>query len=324
MALERVCVTGGGGYQASWLIKLLLASKCYIVHATLREPDNEKNAHLKSLENASENLRLYKADLLDYSALLTAIEGCNGVFHVASPIQPDTVSNPEIEIIQPAVRGTSNILKACSAANVKRVVVVSSIAAVVYNPNWPKDKPMDESCWSDIETCKTAEPEYKYNTYSLAKTIAESEALEYGKGAGLEVITVCPSTIIGPMLQSAVNWSSWLIFKLLKGGIHTLENKIWRFVDVRDVAAALLLVYEKPEAQGRYICSSYTIKVKGMVDKLKSMYPDCNYPTQITEIDEGYKDLNTEKLQRLGWRYRSLEETIVDSVKNYQEKGLLE
>lgn len=57
--------------------------------------DNEKNAHLRSLENASENLRLFKAELLDYDALFAAIEGCLGVFHVASPILPDTIPNPE-------------------------------------------------------------------------------------------------------------------------------------------------------------------------------------------------------------------------------------
>jgi nucleoside-diphosphate-sugar epimerase len=33
----RVCVTGGGGFIASWLVKLLL-SRGYAVHATLRDP----------------------------------------------------------------------------------------------------------------------------------------------------------------------------------------------------------------------------------------------------------------------------------------------
>ncbi|KAF9613986.1 hypothetical protein IFM89_014786 [Coptis chinensis] len=71
MEKERVCVTGGGGYQASWLIKLLL-SKGYMVHATVRDPNDEKNAHLLTLENASENLRLFKTELLDYDGLSAA------------------------------------------------------------------------------------------------------------------------------------------------------------------------------------------------------------------------------------------------------------
>ena len=52
--------------------------------------------------------------------------------------------------------GTLNVLKACSVASVKRVVLVSSISAVTMNPNWPKDKVMDEDCWSDKEYCKTS------------------------------------------------------------------------------------------------------------------------------------------------------------------------
>lgn len=49
-------------------------------------------------------------------------------------------------------------------------------------------------------------------------------------------------------------------------------------VDVRDLAEAILLAYEKPEAEGRYICSSYVVRSSILVEKLKSMFPDYNYP----------------------------------------------
>nr|CAB3457435.1 unnamed protein product [Digitaria exilis] len=81
---RRVCVTGGGGYIASWLVKLLLA-RGYAVHATVRDPGDPKNAHLGRLDGAAENLRLFKADMLDPDALAAAVAGCEGVFHVASP-----------------------------------------------------------------------------------------------------------------------------------------------------------------------------------------------------------------------------------------------
>lgn len=51
-------------------------------------------------------------------------------------------------------------------------------------------------------------------------------------------------------------------------------------VDVRDMAEALLLVYEKPEAEGRYICSSYTISQKELFEKMKALYPTYSYPNQ--------------------------------------------
>lgn len=57
-------------------------------------------------------------------------------------------------MVEPAVKGTLNVLKACLEAKVKRVVIVSSRAAISFNPKWPKGKIMDETCWSDKEHCK--------------------------------------------------------------------------------------------------------------------------------------------------------------------------
>lgn len=57
-----------------------------------------------------------------------------------------------------------------------------------------------------------------------------------------------------------------------------MENKLRMIVDVRDVAEAILLAYEKPEAEGRYICTAHSIKTKDLVDKLRSIYPQYNYP----------------------------------------------
>lgn len=60
----------------------------------------------------------------------------------------------QAELLEPAVRGTLNVLKACSETGVERVVIVSSTAAVVNNPNWPPNRAMDEDCWSDIDFCR--------------------------------------------------------------------------------------------------------------------------------------------------------------------------
>ncbi|KAL5707283.1 hypothetical protein ACHQM5_025349 [Ranunculus cassubicifolius] len=315
---ERVCVTGAAGYQASWLVNLLL-SQGYIVHGTVRDPNDEKNSHLKKLENALENLHLLKADILDYDSIFAAINSCTGVFHLASPVPLGSVPNPEIEIMEPAVTGTCNVLKACSMANVKRVVVLSSIAAVMFDQNWPrKDRPMDESCWSDKDFCKKID-----NWYCLSKTEAETLAIEYGNTSGLDIITVCPPIILGPLLQSKVNASSTFLLKMMKDGLEKVEDKVRQFVDVRDVAKALLFLYEKPEAKGRYICTAFTVTLKGLIEKLKSMYPEYNYPKEIVGGEEDW-DITSEKLLNLGWRCRSMEETLADSVKDYQEKGLLQ
>ncbi|MBA0746270.1 hypothetical protein Gogos_008805, partial [Gossypium gossypioides] len=273
-----------------------------------------KYAHLNQLERASHNLQLFKADLLDYDSLCSAISGCTGVFHVASPVPTTTV-----EVIEPAVKGTLNVLKACVEAKVKRVVVVSSRGAVAFNPRWPVGQIKDEACWSDKEHCAATK-----NWYCLSKTEAESEAFEFAKSSGLDVVTVCPSLILGPLLQPTINASSLALVRLLKGGFYFyLEFKVRMIVDVRDVAEALLLVYEKAEAEGRYICMAHLTNPRDLVDKLRSIFPQYDYPKRF--IEGGEEDiLSSEKLQRLGWSYRPLEETLVDSIESYKKAGILD
>ncbi|XP_049362870.1 cinnamoyl-CoA reductase 1-like [Solanum verrucosum] len=314
---SRVCVTGAGGYVASSLVKLLL-SKDYIVHGTVRDPSDDKYAHLKNLDKAAENLKLFKADLLDPNSLAGAIKGCNGVFHVACPVPSGSVPNPEVELVEPAVNGTLNVLKACSEENIKRVVFVSSVAAASLDPNWPKGKVKDETCWSDSEYCKATN-----NWYCFSKTMAEKEAWSYAKKSGLDMVTVLPALVVGPMLQKTTNASSLALIKLLKEGYKELENKKRFLVDVRDVAEALLLVYERPEAEGRYLCAAHTVKSEDLVAMLKKHYPNYNYPKCFTDMTED-TNFSSEKLQKLGWQYRPLEETLVDAVESYKQKGFLD
>ncbi|KAJ1410064.1 hypothetical protein SESBI_22300 [Sesbania bispinosa] len=313
---KKVCVTGAGGFVASWLVKLLL-SKGYTVHGTVRQPGSQKYEHLLKLERASENLTLFKADILSYESVYSAIVGCSTVFHVASPVPSTTAANPEVEVIEPAVKGTANVLQASLEAKVERVVFVSSEAAICMNPNLPKDKVIDESYWSDKEYCRKTK-----NWYCFSKTEAEEQALDFAKRTGLGVVSICPTLVLGPILQSTTNASSMVLLKILKG-CDSLDNKLRWIVDVRDLVDAILLAYEKPEAEGRYICTSHAIKQRDLVEKLKSIYPNYKYPTNYTEVDD-YRMLSTEKLQGLGWKYRPLEETIIDSVESYREAGLLQ
>jgi nucleoside-diphosphate-sugar epimerase len=67
------------------------------------------------------------------------------------------VINLQVELIAPAVTGTLNVLKACYEAEVKRVVVVSSVTAILSNPKWPKGKVFDEDSWSDEDYCRKNE-----------------------------------------------------------------------------------------------------------------------------------------------------------------------
>lgn len=294
-----------------------------MVHGTVRDPcDEKKNGHLKKLEGAEERLQLFKADLLDYEDLCVAFAGCTGVLHVASPVPGRHVPNPQVEVLDPAILGTRNVLNACLKAEVEKVVVVSSGSAVLLNPDWPSNQEMDESCWTDVEYAKSIQ-----QWYAVSKTIAEIEALEYAKRDDLNVVTVCPALVIGPMLQSTINSTSLLLLSYMKEegrtGGDTTDNREHPLVDVRDLSEAILLVYENPESEGRYICSACSIRAREFVAKMESMFPSYNYPKIFTE-KSGRALLNSKKLLNLGWNYRPLEESIVDTIQNFEEAGLLE
>lgn len=59
-----------------------------------------------------------------------------------------------------------------------------------------------------------------------------------------------------------------------------MKDNVYPVVDVRDTAESIILVYEKADAVGRYISSSHSIRTEALVEKLKSMYPNYNYPTR--------------------------------------------
>ncbi|XXG45439.1 hypothetical protein AAC387_Pa02g0522 [Persea americana] len=224
-----VCVTGAGGYVASWLVKLLL-SKGQKVHGTVQDPGDEKNSHLKS--------------------------------HCRMPWG-----------------------------------LPHRISSSIIHSRKPRDR-------------------------SAGARSSERDALKYAEKSGLDVVMVCPSRILGPLLQPTVNSSSRLFIELFKGGVETIDYRIWVIVDVRDVAEALLLVYDKKEVCGRYICASYPVRVQSMVEKLKSKYPHYSYPKNYIEVDKKVK-LGSEKLKRFGWECRSSDETIFDTVEYYREAGIL-
>lgn len=151
---EPVCVTGANGFIGSWLVRTLLDGGYTTIHATVY-PGSDPS-HLFALPRAGNaNLRVYEAEVLDSDAVSRAVEGCTGVFHVASPCTLEDPKDPEKELVLPAVQGTINVLEAAKKFNVRRVVLTSSISAIVPNPGWAKDKVFDESSWTDLDYCKS-------------------------------------------------------------------------------------------------------------------------------------------------------------------------
>ncbi|XP_073011234.1 cinnamoyl-CoA reductase 1-like [Typha latifolia] len=313
---RTVCVTGAGGFIASWLVKLLL-EKGYTVRGTVRNPDDPKNAHLKELEGAAERLILCKADLLDYDAICHAIDGCHGVFHTASPVTDD----PE-QMVEPAVRGTKYVIDAAAVAGtVRRVVFTSSIGAVTMDPNRELDAVVNESCWSDLEYCKKTK-----NWYCYGKTAAEKAAWETAKERGVDLVVVNPVLVIGPLLQPTVNASIMHVLKYLDGSVRKYTNAVQGYVHVRDVAAAHVRVYEEEEASGRYLCAERVLHREEVVRILGKFFPEYPVPTkcsdEVNPRKQPYK-ISNQRLKDLGLQFTPVAQCLYDTVKSLQEKGHL-
>nr|ALG76005.1 cinnamoyl-CoA reductase [Miscanthus sacchariflorus] len=313
---QTVCVTGAAGYIASWLVKLLL-EKGYTVKGTVRNPDDPKNAHLKALDGAAERLILCKADLLDYDAICRAVQGCQGVFHTASPVTDD----PE-QMVEPAVRGTEYVINAAAeAGTVRRVVFTSSIGAVTMDPSRGPDVVVDESCWSDLEFCKKTR-----NWYCYGKAVAEQEAWDAARQRGVDLVVVNPVLVVGPLLQPTVNASIAHVVKYLDGSARTFANAVQAYVDVRDVADAHLRVFESPRASGRYLCAERVLHREDVVRILAKLFPEYPVPTrcsdEVNPRKQPYK-LSNQKLRDLGLEFRPVSQSLYDTVKNLQEKGHL-
>ncbi|PON84842.1 NAD(P)-binding domain containing protein [Trema orientale] len=315
-----VCVTGGSGYIASWLVKLLL--QCgYTVKASVRDlNDPKKTEHLLALDGAKERLHLFEASLLEEGSFDSAIHGCDGVFHTASPAIL-SATDPQAEIIDPAVKGTLSVLRSCAKVpSIKRVVITSSMATVIYNgKTLTPDVEVDETWISDPVICENLK-----HYYAVSKTLAENVAWKFAKENGIDLVTVHPGVVIGPLLQPTVNGSVKLILNQINGP-QTFPNRVYTFVDVRDVANVHIQAFEVASASGRYCLAGNVAHISEIIKILHELYPTLSFPEKC-EDDKPLTPkhrVSNEKAKGLGISFIPLEVSLRDTVESLKEKGFL-
>ncbi|XP_054798779.1 phenylacetaldehyde reductase-like isoform X1 [Prosopis cineraria] len=320
-----VCVTGASGFIASWLVKLLLLCG-YSVRATVRDlNDWSKTEHLLKLEGAKERLNLIKANLLEEGSFDSAVEGCHGVFHTASPVVYG-VKDPQTELIDPAVKGTLNVLKSCSkTSSTKRVVLTSSMAAVLCNgKTLSPEVIIDETWFSDPDICKGYGEHW--SGYLLSKTLAEKAAWKFTKENNIDMVVLNPAMVIGPILQPTLNSSIDAILILLKG-THTFPNRTFGWINVKDVANAHIQAFEIPSASGRYCLAESVKHYSEIVKILHELYPTLQLPDKC-EDDETFMptlyQISKEKAKMLGMEFIPFEVSLKETVESFKEKKFVD
>lgn len=335
---KPVLVTGATGYVAGWLVKKLL-EEGFTVHAAVRNPDRkEKTQHLdKIAAAASGNIKYFKADLLTDGAYFEAMQGCELVFHTASPFSLD-VKNPQKDLIDPAVNGTQNVLSSVDQTpSVKRVVLTSSCAAIYSDADECAQYPngeLTEEIWNTTATLD-------HQAYSLSKTLAEKKAWEMNKAQNRwELVVINPSFVLGPFLNPSETTSeSFNIMKQMGDGTFKMGAPRMGIgvIDVRDLAEAHFRAGTYPEANGRNIISAHNTNFFEMSQLLRPKFGD-KYPLPkkvapkwliwlvgpivnkgftrkmvSKNIDHVWKANNSKSKRDLKMNYRPLKDTMEDA-----------
>lgn len=172
-AATTVLVTGATGYVAGWVVRRLL-EQGHRVHAAVRDPSRkDKIAHLDAMAaDLPGQIVYFKADLLAPGSYAEAMQGCEIVFHTASPFTSN-ITDPQRDLVDPAVKGTRNVLESVEATTSVRRVVLTSSCAVIYGDNADMAKThagrFTEADWNTTSSLD-------HQPYSYSKVEAEKAA----------------------------------------------------------------------------------------------------------------------------------------------------
>jgi nucleoside-diphosphate-sugar epimerase len=328
----RVLVTGATGYVAGFCVRELLEHG-YDVRGTVRDIKTANVAHLRALGE----IELAQATLDDDAGWTEAVDGCDYVLHVASPI-PFKAPRHEDELIRPALDGTRRVMLAASRAGVRRVVYTSTLDAATRDGATAGRVHTDED-WSDLAEC---------NAYAKSKLLAEQAAWEIAGPRDLELASILPGAVIGPQLKSTVTRDSTsdLVRRMLAGEMPAVPPLSIAFSDVRDLAAAHRLALEVPAAAGnRYICAGGPRPMMDIARALKAEYGPQGYRVHTRSVpgwviraaallsDEAKlaadmlgatHEITAEKARRdLGWTQRAFRQTIRETAEHLIRHGIV-
>ena len=291
-------VTGATGFLGSAVVQHL-AEAGLPVRATVRNP-----------ERASilpEQVERVRADLADEGSLVEAMQGCDGVFHLAASLGPQ----PE-DTRRSNVDGTARVLSAAERAGVRRFVYTSSSAAIVTADGLVSEQAENRTAMTD--------------PYSTTKSEAEGLVLA-AAARGLDACVVNPTMVYGPSPYGPSSYNS-LFLAVARGEVTEIVDAHVGWVLAEDVARAHLLAYEKGEAGRRYVLSGEVAgfgrvlhrfaELVGSDHRVKTLPPGTTLPDDaplFARRSEVYGKLGAVRIEdpgarALGFAPRTLEEGL--------------
>ena len=243
-----VLVTGSAGHVGANLVRRLLADG-HKVRVLLRREDD--NAALEGLE-----VERAWADIRDLDATRRAVEGCQGVYHVAAKISTiDGDLAHRREIYECNVLGTRNVLQAAREAEAGRVVVTGSFSAVGYDlddPSAPSDETMQFY------------PMERTMPYERSKTLVEHECLRaVAQGQDVVIATCCAVVGGADYLPSRLGRT---LCDYTNGKLRAYIDGGFEFVAASDIVEGHLLCMEKGRSGEKYIFSSQYLTISDILD----------------------------------------------------------
>ena len=184
MSSQRVLVTGGSGFIGSALVKVLLKNGCKV-----RVLDDNSRGAARRLADVERDIEFIAGDIRDATAVHAAMRGVDEVHHLAFVNGTEFFySAPEL-VLDVGVKGMVNVIDACRAAGVRRLILASS--SEVYQS--PPRVPTDESAQLIVP-----DPHNPRLSYGAGKIISEVMAINYGRKFFERVLIFRPHNVYGP------------------------------------------------------------------------------------------------------------------------------
>ena len=272
---DLILLTGITGFIAKHVAAELLNAG-YSVRGSLRSLDRmqevkEALAPVVNDRTAMARLSFVTLDLMQDTGWDTAMDGVAAVIHTASPF-PGAAPKDEADLIRPAVDGALRALRAAQAAGVTRVVLTSSVVAIMQRDLADGDI-IGPGMWSDLDHASMT-------AYAKSKTMAERAAWDFAAAhPEMQLTAINPGLVLGAPLDRHYGTSLDLIDQMINGKLPALPNFGLAIVDVADVAKAHVAALRRPESIGkRFLLASDYVMARDLVDMLRKAAPDARLP----------------------------------------------